>query len=69
MQRNKPFMKPVPNLSLRCDQLSLTVVFTELGCHVRCLRCGTVGPERPSHQAARQAFPVLGAHAGDRYCW
>jgi hypothetical protein len=69
MQRNKLFMKLGPSLGPRCDHLSLTVVFTELGCHARCLRCGTIGPERPSYQAARQALPVLGARAGSRYGW
>jgi hypothetical protein len=43
-----------------CDhrRYSMTVVFTELGCHARCLGCGALGPERSSSKAARQALLV-----------
>jgi hypothetical protein len=59
-----------PELSVggrRCNHRSLAVVFTELGCHARCLRCGNIGPERPSSKAARQALLVLGAYEGGGY--
>ena len=35
-----------------------TVVFTELGCHARCLDCGALGPGCPSSKAAWQEFLV-----------
>jgi hypothetical protein len=62
-------MRPGSMLDVRGDHRgSLTVVFTELGCHARCLSCGAVGPARPSSEAARQALQVLGERAGVRYC-
>jgi len=68
MLRSKSVRKP--GLSVggrRCNHRSLAVVFTELGCHARCLSCGTIGPERLSSKAARQALLVLGAYAGGGY--
>ena len=39
---------------------------TEAGYYARCLRCLTIGPERPLKEAARRALLVLGARdAGD----
>ena len=68
MLRSKSVRKPGPSMEgHRCDHRSLAMVFTELGCHARCLRCGTIGPERPSSKAARQALRVLGAYAGGGY--
>ena len=40
------------------------VIDTETGYYVRCLRCLTAGPERPSANAARSALQVLGATIG-----
>jgi hypothetical protein len=34
---------------------------TEAGYYARCLRCLTIGPERPLKEAARRALLVLGA--------
>jgi hypothetical protein len=34
---------------------------TEDGYYARCLRCLTIGPERPFKEAARRALVVLGA--------
>jgi hypothetical protein len=68
MLRSKSARKPGPSVGgQRCDHRSLAMVFTELGCHARCLSCGTIGPERPSSKAARQALLVLGAYAGGYY--
>ncbi len=68
MLRSETVRKPGPNVGdRRCNHSSLAVVFTELGCHARCLSCGTIGPERPSSKAARQALLVLGAYAGGGY--
>jgi hypothetical protein len=36
----------------------ITVIFTELDCHGRCLECGVLGPGRPTSEAARQALMV-----------
>lgn len=60
---SKPFVKLGPSLTIRCGHRSLAVVFTELGCHARCLSCGAIGPERPNSEAARQALPALRARA------
>ena len=42
----------------RCDHRrhSTTTVYTELGCHARCLGCGTLGPGCFSSKAALQEF-------------
>lgn len=56
---SKPFTKPGPSLRVRCGHRSLAVVFTELGCHARCLSCGAIGPERPNSETALQALPAL----------
>jgi hypothetical protein len=41
-----------------CDHRhhSLRMVFTELGCHARCLGCGALGPGCSSSKAAQQAL-------------
>jgi hypothetical protein len=68
MLRSTSVRKPGPSeRGHRCNHRSLAMVFTELGCHARCLSCGTIGPERPSSKAARQALLVLGAYAGGGY--
>jgi hypothetical protein len=68
MLRSKSFAKPGPSArARRCDHRTLSMVFTELGCHARCRICGTIGPEQPSSETARQALLVLGARAGGRY--
>lgn len=68
MLRSKSVRKSGPSVGgCRCNHRSLAVVFTELGCHARCLSCGTIGPERPGSKAARQALLVLGAYAGGGY--
>ncbi len=48
---------------LRCDHLvgTVSVVFTELGCHAWYPRCSAVGPERPSSSGAREALLASGA--------
>jgi hypothetical protein len=47
-------------MGVRCDphRYSMTVVFTELGCHARCLGCGAVGPGCSNSKDARQALLV-----------
>jgi hypothetical protein len=39
----------------------ILVTDTEAGYYGRCLRCLTIGPERPFKEAARHALLVLGA--------
>jgi hypothetical protein len=48
----------VPNFEAGCDhrRCSIRVVFTELGCHARCLGCGAVGPPCLGSNDARQAL-------------
>jgi hypothetical protein len=65
--RNKPSTTTGLSLKCRCAHPSLAVVFTELGCHARCRSCRTVGPERPSSEAARKA--LRSGNAGGRYYW
>jgi hypothetical protein len=52
---------------LKCDHSveRVTVIFTELGCHARCLRCLSVGSGRPSSQVARWAL-LSGARTLER---
>jgi hypothetical protein len=50
--------KPNPVGSCFHPHYRTRVVFTELGCHVRCLVCGALGPGYTSSEAARQAFLV-----------
>ena len=67
MLGSKSFAKPAPSArARRCDHRSLGVVFNELGCHARCRICGTIGPERQSSEAARQAYRSW-EHMGGRY--
>ncbi len=57
MPLSKSFAKPGPSARTRpCDHRTLVMVFTELGCHARCRTCGTIGPEQPSSETARQAY-------------
>jgi hypothetical protein len=55
---NKSLANCGSSLGAACDhrRFSLSVVFTELGCHARCSGCGKVGPGCLSSNAARQAF-------------
>ena len=57
---DKPLTNCRPSLRAGCDhrRCSMTVVFTELGCHGRCLACGVLGPGCPTSEAARQALMV-----------
>jgi len=50
----------IPNFEAECDhrRCSITVVFTEVGCHTRCLGCGAVGPAYPNSKDARQALLI-----------
>ena len=68
MLLDKSFEKTGPGArTRRCDHRLLAMVFTELGCHARCRICGTIGPEQPSSEAARQALLILGARRGGGY--
>ncbi len=66
MLRRKFLVGRQSNPRVGCDhRYHITVIFTELGCHARCLDCEALGPERPSSKAARQALLVLGARTDD----
>ena len=68
MLRSKPSTKQGARLGVWCDhRYPLSVVFTELGCHARCLNCGAIGPGKPSSETARQALHVLRVRAGSRH--
>jgi hypothetical protein len=49
-----------PRTGAGCDhrRCSVTTVFTELGCHARCLACGALGPGCPDSDVARQSLLV-----------
>ena len=49
-----------PRSEAGCDhrRCSVTMVFTELGCHARCLACGALGPGCSDSNAARQSLQV-----------
>ena len=46
------------SLRAGCDhrRCSMAMVFTELGCHARCLGCGALGPGCSSSEVAQQAL-------------
>jgi hypothetical protein len=57
---NRSLVSCGPSLGAPCDhrRFSVSVVFTELGCHGRCSGCGKVGPGCFSSDTARQALLV-----------
>jgi hypothetical protein len=52
-----------------CDHRArpTTVVFTEMGCHASCQRCGAVGPGCPTSEEAQRTLLALGKGDGGRY--
>jgi hypothetical protein len=47
--------------NLQCEHdYPMLVIETKAGYHARCIGCLSVGPERPSGEAARKALRVLG---------